>query len=283
MINGILIEKTEESQTTALRQIEAEDLPEGDVLVDIAWSTLNYKDALAITGSSPVVRKFPMVPGIDFAGHQQKPAVYLFIGPTGVGKTTTLAKIAADCVISQRLNVGMITMDTYRVGGTEQLRQYADLLGVPLKVAFSATELKNYINRFEDKDVVFVDTPGRSQFDRTGINHIQDTLSKFGEPNSLLHVPANVRKQDAETIVSGYGQMNADSLIVTKADEATVCDGLPELCGLANIPVSYVTDGQRVPEDIKTASRDYIAKLAPVDNEDETDKEGKFAYDAQWC
>ena len=68
MINGILIEKTEESQTTALRQIEAEDLPEGDVLVDIAWSTLNYKDALAITGSSPVVRKFPMVPGIDFAG-----------------------------------------------------------------------------------------------------------------------------------------------------------------------------------------------------------------------
>ena len=200
--------------------------------------------------------------GIDFTKHQDKPAVYLFTGPTGVGKTTTLAKLAADCVITQRLNVGLITVDTYRVGGCEQLRQYADLLGVPLKVAFSATELKNYVSRFQDKDVVFVDTPGRSQFDRTGIDSIQDTLSKFGQPNSFLLVSANVRKQDAETIYAGYGRMDPDSLIVTKADEATVCDGLSELCALADVPVSYVTDGQRVPEDIKTASSEYIASLA---------------------
>lgn len=221
-----------------------------------------------------------VVPGLDFKQKNGFPDVYLFAGPTGVGKTTTLAKLAADCVISRRLNVGIITMDTYRIGGVEQLRQYADLLGVSLKVAFSPTELKNHIDRFADKDVVFLDTPGRSQFNYSGIVNIQDMLSKYGTPNSLLIVPANIREDDAESIVAGYGQLNPQSLIITKTDEATACDGISVLCSLAEVPVSYITDGQRVPEDIKTASSAYIQKFASSNSESsETIKEKQ---DEQW-
>jgi len=126
MINGILIEKTEESQTTALRQIEAEDLPEGDVLVDIAWSTLNYKDALAITGSSPVVRKFPMVPGIDFAGRVNesahpdfKPGDQVILNGWGVGEThwgglAEQARVKGDWLVA--LPDGLSARDAMVVG-----------------------------------------------------------------------------------------------------------------------------------------------------------------------
>ncbi len=126
MINGILIEKTEESQTTALRQIESEDLPEGDVLVDIAWSTLNYKDALAITGSSPVVRKFPMVPGIDFAGRVNesahpdfKPGDQVILNGWGVGEThwgglAEQARVKGDWLVA--LPDGLSARDAMVVG-----------------------------------------------------------------------------------------------------------------------------------------------------------------------
>jgi len=243
-------------------------LPSRTLNADSAKGLEQFKQLASGQGNAQQVKEpgldqIPVVPGLDFSRSENGPRVFLFAGPTGVGKTTTLAKLAADCVLSQRRKVSMITMDTYRIAGVEQLRQYADLLGVSLHVAFTASELKKYIEQAESQDVVFIDTPGRSQFNRTGIDQIQDTMSKFGDPYSLLLVSANVRREDADSIYAGFGRMNPDSLIVTKTDEATVCDGLPQLCNLTNVPVSYVTDGQRVPEDIRTATSETVAELEP--------------------
>ena len=189
------------------------------------------------------------------------PDVYVLVGPTGVGKTTTLAKLAAKCVLTDSLNVGLISLDTFRVGAVDQLREYAALLGVELAVAFSPRELASQLEAFRDKDLVFIDTPGRGQFDVQGIKGIADSIGSLSGLCTLLVVPASVRKEDAEAIVASYGSLKPSAVIVSKTDEATRCDGLTCLLDTAGVPVVYLTDGQRVPEDIHVASPGVVASL----------------------
>lgn len=189
------------------------------------------------------------------------PDIYALVGPTGVGKTTTLAKLAAKCVLGESLNVGLVSMDTFRVGAVDQLREYASLLGIELAVAFSPSELAAQIEAFHEKDVVFIDTPGRSQFDSMGIKSISDCLGSLSGLCTLLVVPAAVRKEDAGAIVSSYGSLKPSALIISKTDEATRCDGLTSLLDITGIPVVYLADGQRVPEDLHLASPGVVASL----------------------
>ncbi len=189
------------------------------------------------------------------------PDVYVLIGPTGVGKTTSLAKLAAKCVLGEGLNVGVITIDTFRVGAVDQLREYASLLGIELAVAFSAQELSKQIQNFYNKDVVFIDTPGRSQFDSLGIKSIAECLSGISGLCTLMVVPAGIRREDAESMFQSYSTLRPSAMIVSKTDESVRCDGLTKLFDLAKIPVVYLADGQRVPEDLHAASPGIIASL----------------------
>ncbi|OGV35350.1 MAG: hypothetical protein A2020_06415 [Lentisphaerae bacterium GWF2_45_14] len=189
------------------------------------------------------------------------PDVYVLAGPTGVGKTTTLAKLAAKCVLGEKLNVGLITTDTFRVAAVDQLREYSSLLGIEMAVAFSGEELEGQLKAFHDKDVVFIDTPGRGQFDKEGISGICSTLGKIEGICVLLVVPASVRKEDAPAIIENYGPLTPSALILSKTDEASRCDGLTTLLDISKLPVLYLTDGQRVPEDIHTASPGIVASL----------------------
>lgn len=190
------------------------------------------------------------------------PNVYVFVGPTGVGKTTTLAKLASRCVLQNRQRVGLISLDTFRLGAVEQLREYAELLGADLRVAESADQLQRHVDDFADKDVVFVDTPGRSQFDGPGIRAIADVITDIRHSRVLLHAPASVREVAAATIVDKYRVLNPAALIITKTDEAVRCDGLTRLFDSAGrLPAVYLTDGQRVPEDIHPARAQALAEL----------------------
>ena len=190
------------------------------------------------------------------------PDVYVMTGPTGVGKTTTLAKLAAKCVLGERLNVGLITSDTYRVAAVDQLREYSSLLGVEIAVAFSAEELELQLQHFHTKDVVFIDTPGRSPYDTEGIGQIRNMLRKMTEKIcTLLVFPANIRREDAECLFSSYSVLTPSALIVSKTDEASRCDGITAMLDLSRLPILYLTDGQRVPEDIHCASPGLVASL----------------------
>lgn len=219
----------------------------------------------------------PTAGGIMFRSTPQAPPdVYVFAGPTGVGKTTTLAKLAAKCVLAEKLNVGLITTDTFRVAAVDQLREYSALLGVEIAVAFSPDELEAQLEAFHDKDVVFIDTPGRSQYDTEGIKKIQKTLSRLkGSICTLLVFPANIRQEDAQALFSSYRVLNPSALIVSKTDEASRCDGITTMLDMSQLPVLYLTDGQKVPEDIHSASPGLIASLVmPLVNTDEALKIG---------
>ncbi len=200
--------------------------------------------------------------GIQFRSTQgMAPDVYCLIGPTGVGKTTTLAKLAARAVLQERLSVGIITIDTFRVGAVDQVREYGNLLGVEVKVAFGADEVAHHLAAFQDRDVVFIDTPGRSQYDAAGIEQIRQCLGESGNLCVALVVPAGVRTEEALHIAANYREMKPAVLILTKTDEASQCDGLTQLIDAAGLPVVYVTDGQQVPEDLAPASAGLIAAL----------------------
>lgn len=204
----------------------------------------------------------PTAGGILFRPTPEAPPdIYVMIGSTGVGKTTSLAKLAAKCVLGQNLNVGIITIDTFRVAAVDQLREYTQLLGVEMAVAFSAEELRRQIARFQEKDVVFIDTPGRGQFDEAGIKSVKEYVSGIRGVCAVMVVPANIRREDAAALLDGYGALRPSALIISKTDEASRCDGLTQLLDSAKIPAVYLTDGQRVPEDIHVASPGVVASL----------------------
>jgi len=192
----------------------------------------------------------------------QLPQIYIMVGSTGVGKTTTLAKLAAKSVLTYQRNIAMITLDTFRMAAVEQLREYATLLGVEFAVAFTSQELKQHINRFKNKEIIFIDTPGRGQFDEAGIEEIKTKLGKSIHFNSLLTVPANIRQSEIEGMIHSYKAIAPpNAIILTKSDEATCCDGITKLLQITGLPIAYITNGQRVPEDIHIATKDSVANL----------------------
>ncbi len=208
--------------------------------------------------------------GIKFKSRQfTSPHVHVVLGPTGVGKTTSIAKLTAKCVLKDKLNVGLLTIDTFRVAAVDQLREYASLLGVEFAVAFSAKEIESQLHRFQDKDIVFIDTPGRSHFDTMGIKDIHNNLNSIQKTSILLAVPANIRQQDADAIVNNFSSMIPDALLITKTDEATNCDGLTRLLAQSKLPIAYITNGQRVPEDMHIATPELIASLIIPTNQTE--------------
>ncbi|MEO0480579.1 MAG: AAA family ATPase [Planctomycetota bacterium] len=182
------------------------------------------------------------------------------VGPTGVGKTTTIAKLAA--AADQRgESVAILTLDTYRVGAVEQLRAYADLLNVPCEVAFTPSDLARHLERFADRDRVFIDTTGRSPFDRKALDHLRAHLGRNPIATTLC-LPASSRRVDAQRALEAFAPPTPSSMVLTKWDET---DAPGEVLGLAierKLPISHITVGQEVPEDIVPANRTSLALRA---------------------
>jgi flagellar biosynthesis protein FlhF len=181
------------------------------------------------------------------------------VGPTGVGKTTTLAKLAAIAKLDFGRSVSVITLDTFRVGAVEQWRRYAELLGVGFSVAQDATSFKRLVDT-QSSDLVLVDTAGTSTHDHAANAQLTEALRllKNGRHEVLLTLPAWIRARDAERIALSYNGIELTGLIMTKVDEAEQFAGCLHAAIAANLPVTYLCDGARVPEDIHDPALDAI-------------------------
>jgi flagellar biosynthesis protein FlhF len=185
--------------------------------------------------------------------------VKAFIGPTGVGKTTTVAKLAAHYSLEKKVKVGMITTDTYRIAAAEQLKIYAKIMQIPIQVAAEKETFLRSLASFADKDVILVDTPGRNNNDDRGLGELKAILSS-GVETVLLLSPVASREHLLDS-ANRYRIFDYDRLILTKVDECNHFGSMYEVLDQIRRPVSHVTTGQNVPRDIEKASPEGLAKL----------------------
>ena len=185
----------------------------------------------------------------------------ILVGPTGVGKTTTIAKLAAFYRQHERRSVALITLDTYRIAAVEQLRMYADLLGVTMDVALTRGDAARCIARRAGADLILVDTAGRSPGDRVGMTEVQDILSMNRPVEVHLVLSATTRERDLMQYRNHYRGIPFTRLLFTKLDETSGVGGAFDLMRQTGMPLSYFCVGQRVPEDLELARPDRLAQL----------------------
>ncbi len=177
------------------------------------------------------------------------------VGPTGVGKTTTLAKIAAHEALVKERKVGLISIDGYRIAAAEQLQRYADLIGIPMELAHDAATLGDALRRFEDMELVMIDTAGRSPRDDHAIRKMAECLHGAGEAVEVqLCVTAASTDVELDAICERHMPLAPGRLLITKIDEAVYHGGVIAAQIRTGLPIGYFTTGQRVPEDIEVAS-----------------------------
>ncbi|MBI5117004.1 flagellar biosynthesis protein FlhF [Candidatus Poribacteria bacterium] len=182
-------------------------------------------------------------------------------GPTGVGKTTTIAKLAAQYSIKERRKVGLITADTYRIAAVEQLKVYADIIGVTLDVVLTPKELREAIKRRSDKEIVFIDTAGRSQQNQTRIAELKSFVEAAEPDENHLLISATTDADEVFNIIDKFSAAEVTSFIFSKVDECVKPGMLFNVLSSCGKPVSYVTTGQDVPDDIEVATESGLLAL----------------------
>lgn len=175
----------------------------------------------------------------------------MLIGPTGVGKTTTLAKIAALNKLNSNKSVAIATIDLYRIAATEQLKTYAEIMDIPASICYTPTELKTTVDSLKNYDILLIDTAGRSHKDDIQIGELKMYIDTV-KPNFIfLVISANMRLKDMLDVYKKFSICNPTHLIITKLDETSAYGQIPSLIKETNLPISYITTGQNVPNDIE--------------------------------
>lgn len=187
--------------------------------------------------------------------------VVALVGPTGVGKTTTIAKLAANFRLRDGIKMGLVTVDTYRIAAVEQLRTYAEIIDLPMKVVTSPQEMRRALDELSDLDLILIDTAGRSPRDELKIQELKSLLNEANvdEVHLVMSLTASVRS--IKMTCDQFSSVNPTSLILTKLDEAAGAGSLLSVSRDVNLPFSYLTTGQDVPEDIEPANASRVARL----------------------
>jgi flagellar biosynthesis protein FlhF len=187
--------------------------------------------------------------------------VIALVGPTGVGKTTTIAKLAANFRLRDGIKMGLVTVDTYRIAAVEQLRTYAEIIDLPMKVVTSPQEMRRALEELSDLDLILIDTAGRSPRDELKIQELKSLLNEANvdEVHLVMSLTASVRS--IKMTCDQFSSVNPTSLILTKLDEAAGVGSLLSISRDVKLPFSYLTTGQDVPEDIEPANASRVARL----------------------
>ncbi len=231
----------------------AAQLPAGDTLLD----SQDERAAEVLAGYLGDAMNFSE--GITLNKHGVR--IVALIGATGVGKTTTLAKIAARFVLEKNIRAALITADTYRISAVEQLKTYSDIIGLPLEIVYSPDELKVAIHKHRDKDLILIDTAGRSQHNEYQMKELQEFLAVNSHIECHLVMSATTKNRDAAEILDKFSACEPDRVIFTKTDETSSVGLILNLLAKRDIALSFLTNGQSVPDDIIPATPQKLAEL----------------------
>ena len=268
---------------TLLAQVMVKDQPKGirtlaDALKEQEVSEEIQKDLAASVAAGDTVRDSLtkeahealasyLAKTVQFSGglepreDKRFPEIIALIGATGVGKTTTLAKIAARFVLEQGIDAALITADTYRISAVEQLKTYSDIIGLPLEIVYSPQELKTAIHKFRQKDLILIDTAGRSQHNEFQMKELCEFLAVHPRIKRYLVMSATTKNRDAADILEKFSVCAPDHLIFTKTDETASIGLILNLLYEKEIRLAFLTNGQSVPDDIVPATPDALADL----------------------
>lgn len=183
------------------------------------------------------------------------------LGPTGVGKTTTIAKMAARAVLEKKKKIGFITTDTYRIAAIEQLKTYAGLLQAPVEIAYNATDFEQAVHRLAHLDLVFIDTAGRNYKEVKYVDDLQRLIKFDDQAESFLVLAMTTKEKDMANIIEQFKQLSIEKFIFTKLDETNSIGTMINLMIKYNKGLAYYTNGQEVPEDIEEANLEAVLNL----------------------
>ena len=219
---------------------------------------LSRRNVKAETAAQQIIMdKLGVASPIRLKGYRQN--VVFFVGPTGAGKTTTLVKLAGMLMLEHKLKVGLINMDTYRVGAMEHMRIYADIMDLPMRTAYNAADLKQAMEELSDRDVVLVDTAGKNPGNENYQAEMAECLETAQADEVFLVVSAATGHRATREIVGSYAFLTDYKLILTKLDEVGAWGNVLHIRELTGKPLAYVTVGQNVPDDIRTADTKRLA------------------------
>ncbi|WP_328585876.1 flagellar biosynthesis protein FlhF [Rossellomorea aquimaris] len=198
---------------------------------------------------------------IPMLGISYKKKYINVIGPTGVGKTTTLAKMAAEAVIDKRMKIGFITTDTYRIAAIEQLKTYAGLLNVPVEVVYKLEDYNKAIDKYKDFDHVFIDTAGRNFREQKYVEDMRKIIDFERDMETFLVLSLTSKETDMKDIIAQFSSIDISRYIFTKLDETSSYGSMMNIIKETQRGIAYITTGQDVPEDITEVNADEIGRL----------------------
>lgn len=267
LLNTTQTPKSESELPGELRNIR-KHLIDQDVDEELAWELVNQL-RLNLTGREMHDRGLArqklgeLIGGrISTAGNSDVASrrVVALIGPTGVGKTTTIAKLAANFKLRENKSVGLITIDTYRIAAVDQLRAYAEIIEVPIEAVLTPAELQKAVQAMADKDVVLIDTAGRSQNNTLRLNQLRGFLTAANPDEVHLVLSATANRKAMRSTLEHFSPLGVNRVILTKLDEAETFGAILTASTAGRAMLSYVTTGQDVPDDIAPADASRLAR-----------------------
>jgi len=218
---------------------------------------LKMSDMIKVSGQ----RDFDQTPE-PAPGGEKMPKLIAFVGTTGVGKTTTLAKIATNMVLKSKKKVVFFTIDTFRVAATDQIKVYGDIIGIPVEIIYKESDFLPYVMKHKDADVILIDTAGRSQKNNLDLLELKKYLHNGSDLNIeiFLVLSATTRYRDMLDISNNFKKVNYSKLIITKTDETTTWGSIMSISFETGKAISYIGNGQNVPDDIMPADSNSIIR-----------------------
>jgi flagellar biosynthesis protein FlhF len=226
-------------------------------------NTLENNDSLSTEELKTAVSNFmnEKLGAFSFGGISYTKKYVNVIGPTGVGKTTTLAKMASEAVLEKRKKIAFITTDTYRIAAIEQLKTYAQLLNVPLEVVYKLADFQKAIEKFNDYDVVFIDTAGRNFREEKYVQDLEKVIDFKNDMETFLVLAMTAKEKDLNEIITNFSALPIEKFIFSKVDETSSYGTMYNILRNEEKGAAYITLGQSVPEDISEASPKGIVDL----------------------